>query len=162
MIPWDYDIDMALLKPDFDNAKAALESLDPNLYTLQDWSGALCPKTYLRVLVHKTNTLIDIYSYATNKEKRTIRYIYALDDSPYVPKKWKDREQHLMHDISIDMLFPLKKVSFDGIEAYVPGETEAWLHFKYGENLGPARLWNAEKNEYIKDEDHPYWKQSPL
>jgi len=162
VIPWDYDIDMALLEPDFDNAKAALSALDPDLYTVQDWSGALCPKTYLRVLVHKTMTLIDLYCYRINSEKRTVRYLYALEESPYVPKKWKDRERHLMVDISFDKLFPLKKAFFEGFEVNVPGKIEDWLHEKYGENLTPARLWDSVTEEYVKDEAHPYWKQSPV
>lgn len=162
VIPWDYDIDMALLEHDFDNAKVALSALDPKLYSVQDWSGALCPKTYLRVLVHKTMTLIDLYTYRINSEKRTVRYLYALEDSPYVPQKWKDRERHLMVDIPYEKLFPLKKAFFEGFEVNVPGQIEEWLHEKYGENLAPARLWDSILEEYVKDESHPYWKQSPI
>lgn len=162
VIPWDYDIDLAILEPDFDNAKAALSGLDPTLYSVQDWSGALCPKTYLRVFVHKTMTLIDIYCYRIDSEKRTVRYLYALEDSPYVAQKWKDRERHLMVDIPYEKLFPLKKIFFEGFEVNVPGSVEEWLHEKYGENLAPARLWDSLLEEYVKDECHPYWNQSPI
>lgn len=162
VIPWDYDIDMAILEPDFDNAQIALSQLDPKLYSVQDWSGALCPKTYLRILVHETMTLIDLYCYRINSEKRMVRYLYALEDSPYVSQKWKDREHHLMIDIPYETLFPLKTIFFEGFEVHVPCEIEGWLHEKYGENLAPARIWNPILQEYVKDADHPYWKQSPI
>jgi hypothetical protein len=38
-IPWDKDVDVSILMPDFQNAFNALKELDPEKYQVQDWSN---------------------------------------------------------------------------------------------------------------------------
>lgn len=162
VIAWDHDVDMSILKPDFENARKALSSLDRSLYELQDWSGDCCPGTYLRVLVKSNSSLIDIYTYDIDLEKNEVRYIYALEDSLFVPKKWKDRERKLTSPKPAAWLFPLKKICFDGAYVYVPNETEKWLQSKYGPDISPAKVWSVDKEMYLKVEGHPYWKNNTI
>ncbi len=162
LIAWDYDVDMSILQPDFENAKAALQELDPELYVLQDWSGSVSPRTYLRVFVKKNSSLIDIYTYNISPEKGTVNYIFSLEHSFFIPEKWKARERNLVHPKPISWLFPLKKTSFEGVEVYVPNQAEKWLQSKYGEDISPARTWDEKKQQYLKVEGHPYWEKSPI
>ena len=162
VIAWDHDVDMSILKPDFENAKKALSTLDRSLYELQDWSGDNCPGTYLRVLVKSNSSLIDLYTYDIDLEKQEVHYIYALEDSLFVPEKWKIRERKLATPKPAAWLFPLKKICFDGVHVYVPNEIEKWLQSKYGPDISPAKVWSEEKGMYLKVEGHPYWKNNAI
>jgi len=162
LIAWDYDVDLSILQADFENAKAALKELDPELYILQDWSGSDRPKSYLRVFVKENASLIDVYTYDISAEKGTVRYIFSLENSFFIPEKWKSRERKLMTPKPISWLFPLKKASFEGVEVYVPNQIEKWLQSKYGKDISPARIWDEKKQQYLKVEGHPYWETSPI
>lgn len=162
MIPWDFDVDISIIDRDFDNAYEALKQLDPHKFQIQDWSGRDCPKTLLKIYVRESNSAIDIYTYHIDVEKQQVAYNFSLENSPYLPQKWKVREQPFKTPVPIDVLFPLKKGMFEGKEVRVPGNIIAWLKSKYGKNLSPARVWNEELQDYEKILDHPYWKQSHI
>ena len=162
MIPWDFDIDLSILGCDFDSAFEALKALDPNEFQVQDWSGRDTPKSLLKVYVRKSRSAIDLYTYQVDLEKKEAHYLFALEHSPYLPKKWKVREQPFKTPVSLSTLFPLKKALFEGREVRVPHDIVGWLQSKYGENLSPARVWSDALQDYQKIEGHPYWKQSHI
>lgn len=158
IIPWDFDLDIAMLTDDFDNVFKILSKLDPAKYAVQDWSSRDRPKSYLKVYVKETGALIDLYNFQIDPEKQVIRSILSNENSIFLPESWKIRERRFILDTPISYVFPLKKAHFDGIEVFVPSETVKYLQQRYGENIGPAKLYNEVTGRYEKDLSHPYWK----
>lgn len=158
IIPWDFDLDIAILQKDFDNVFRVLSKLDGSKYKVQDWSSRDKPKTYLKVYVRETGLLIDIYNFEIDQEKQVLRSILSNENSIFLPESWKIRERRFVLDTPINYVFPLKKTIFDGIEVFVPNQTVSYLKQRYGENIEPAKVFNPMTNHYEKDLSHPYWK----
>lgn len=159
IIPWDLDLDIAILEPDYENVKRVLSKLDKKKFLVQDWSNRLVPKTYLRVYIRKTKEFIDIYHFAIDKEKKLIRFILSNESSSFLPKWWKIREGRFKIDTPFDHVFPLKLGDFDGLEVPVPNQTQKYLQSRYGDDLKPAKIYNEKTQKYEKDLTHSYWKQ---
>jgi hypothetical protein len=158
-IPWDWDVDIAILQPDFGNVRHVLSFLDPKKYSVQDWSSRDNPETYLKVYVKETDSLIDIYHFAVNAEDQTIQSILSNGESVFLPESWKIRERRFVIPTPFSFVFPLKKIDFDGIEAFIPANTKKYLQQRYGENIEPAKIYDASTGQYEKDLNHPYWKE---
>lgn len=158
VIPWDNDIDIALLLPDFENARRAFNRLDPSKYRVQDWSGRDFPNTFFKIYIRETGDMIDIYFYDIDPQKKQCTYIFALDKSLFFFDWWKEGERRFTKPVSFDKIFPLKRGTFDGIEVFIPGEPTAFLQRYYGENLAPARIYDTKTNRFEKDLSHPYWQ----
>lgn len=157
VIPWDKDLDLSVLVNDFQNVLNALRKLDPKKYVAQDWSSRGRPGSYIRVYVKKSRNHIDIYMNDIDPEVKTITYIIAHENSHFMATDWKERERIQKAPIPFDVVFPLKRGTFDGIDVPVPNQTERFLTYKYGPNLKPPRIYNPETGEYEKDLSHPYW-----
>ncbi|MES2272705.1 MAG: LicD family protein [Chlamydiota bacterium] len=160
IIPWDYDIDIAVLLPDFDNVRRALSTLDSKKYAVQDWSSREHPDSYLKIFIRETGLMIDIYHFAINPISKEISYIFSLENNLFFPEWWKIRERRCKAPISFDAVFPLKKALFDGIEVWVPNDPKKFLQRYYGENLAPARVYDPKTCCYEKDLTHPYWQKA--
>lgn len=161
IIPWDWDIDLAILQPDFDNVKNVLTAnLDSEKYIVQDWSSRDKPKTYLKVYVKATGTLIDIYHFAIDAKNQSIYSILSNGDCIFLTESWKIRERRFTIPTSFDIVFPLKKATFDGIEVFVPAKTKEYLQQRYGENIEPVKIYDEKTGRYEKDLSHPYWQRA--
>lgn len=158
IIPWDNDLDIAVLAEDFENVMHALNALDPSKYVAQDWSSRTQPETYIRVYVKETRNHLDIYHMKTDPEERTLTTILAHEDSDWMAEDWKARERMQITPYPYEVIFPLKKADFDGIEVPVPNNTVAYLQGKYGENLNPVKIYDGDTGQYEKDLSHPYWE----
>lgn len=159
VIPWDEDVDLAILAPDFDNVKRALNALDRRKYAVQDWSSRDKQKSYLKVYVKRTHALIDIYVYSINTQNNTLAYILSNEDNIFLTERWRARERKYKEAVPFDMIFPVKMAQFDNFNIPVPNQTEAYLKVRYGENIGPVRLYNEHSGRYEKDLTHPYWNE---
>lgn len=159
-IPWDEDIDIAVLLPDFENVCHALRRLDPKKYMVQDWSSRDFPNSYIKVFIRKSRTLIDIYHFAIDPEKKEICYILSLENCLFFPEWCKIRERRFKVPVAFDTIFPLKKANFDGIDIFVPNNAKKYLQQFYGENLDPVKIYNPKTGEYEKDLTHPYWQRA--
>lgn len=157
-IPWDDDIDLGILQEDFDNAKNALMQLDPARYVVQDWSGRDKPKSYLKVYDRKSNALIDLYNFRIDPRAHQVCLVFSNENSIFLSKNWKTREGRYVLPTSFDIVFPLRKAIFDGVEIYVPNQTKKYLQMRYGENLNPSKIYDPNTGKYEKDLSHPYWK----
>ena len=157
IIPWDHDIDLAVIVDDFDNVMNALKGLDKHKYVVQDWSGRSRPKTYIRVYVKETRNHIDIYHNKIDPVAKTLTNILSYEESLFLPESWKIRERMFGKPVPFEDVFPLKKAFFDGMELPVPGDIEKYLKSKYGPDLSPVRVYNKEKDAYEKNLAHPYW-----
>lgn len=160
IIPWDNDLDLAILEPDFENMKHALNALDPSLYLVEDWSSRMHPNTYVRVYIRSTRQYIDVYTYAIHPDSKTIQYICSNVDNMFMREGWKINERRYMVETPFDVVFPLRLADFDGIEVPVPNQTEKYLQMRYGENLAPVKTYNVESGVYEKDLSHPYWQRA--
>lgn len=159
-IPWDWDIDIAVLLPDFQNVLHALNRLDPNQYMVQDWSSRDHPDSFIKVYLKETGTLIDIYHFAIDPEKKELSYIFSLETNMFFPEWFKIRERRFKAPVSFNTVFPLKKALFDGVEVFVPNDTKTYLQRYYGENLNPAKIYDPVTANYEKDLSHPYWQRA--
>lgn len=157
VIPWDNDLDLSALVNDFQNILNLLRNLDPKKYVAQDWSSRGRPGSYIRVYVKESRNHIDIYMNDIDPEKKTITYIVAHENSNFMATGWKERECIQKTPIPFEVIFPLKKGTFDGIDIPVPNQTARFLTYKYGPNLNPPRIYNPATGEYEKDLSHPYW-----
>jgi phosphorylcholine metabolism protein LicD len=157
-IPWDGDVDIGILQPDFDNVMHALNGLDKTKYQVQDWSNRCNPKTYIRVYIYENRNFIDIYHFKIDPEKKIITSICSNVDSSFMVESWKTRERRFLVPTPYETVFPLKKAYFDGIEVNVPHRTKEYLQARYGENIGPVKLYNEVTGLYEKDLSHPYWQ----
>lgn len=160
MIPWDHDADMAILQDDFDNVLRALNDLDKEKYIVMDWSSRDIPKSLLKVFVKKTQKMIDIYQFKADPDKKTVQLIFYYEKHNFFPQWWKDRELPFQTPFSYETVFPLKKATFDGIEVFVPNQTEKYLQTFYGENISPVKIYDEKTCEYEKDLSHPYWERA--
>lgn len=160
VIPWDADIDLSILEIDFENARKALNRLDKIKYIVQDWSGRDNPNTYFKIYLRKSGHLIDIDCYAIDKENKTLSCIFSMENNIFCFEWWKIRERRFKQAIPFETLFPLKKAFFDGIEVFVPNQTQPFLQRYYGENLAPAKIYTPITNRFEKDLSHPYWQRA--
>lgn len=159
VIPWDGDVDMAILAPDFQNALNALNQLDPEKYQVQDWSNRSLPGTYIRVYIKENRNHLDIYHFSIEPEQKTVTSILSNESSPFMPESWKIRERRMLFPTPYEVIFPLRKTNFDGIEVCVPNQTLLYLQQRYGENIDPPKVYNENTCEYEKDLSHPYWQR---
>jgi hypothetical protein len=159
VIPWDWDLDIAILAPDFDHVRRLLTAfLDAGRFGVQDWSGRDKPGSYLKVFVKGTDTLIDIYHFAIDAEKKEISSIFSNEESPFFPASMKIRERRYCVPTPFHVVFPLKRGMLDGIEVPVPNQTKRYLQYRYGENIEPAKIYDPITGNYEKDLSHPYWQ----
>ena len=157
IIPWDNDLDLAIIDADFDNVMHALKELDPTKYTVQDWSNRCHPKTYIRVYIKSSRNHIDLYTNVIDKENQTLTHILSYGESNFMAESWKIRERMFSKPVPFDVIFPLKKAHFDGIDIPVPNQTRVYLTYKYGPNIEPVKVYNEKTDDYEKDLSHPYW-----
>ncbi len=157
-IPWDNDVDLGILAPDFDNVIHALNALDKKKYHVQDWSNRCLPKTYIRVYIRENRNYLDIYHFAINPELKQIASIVSNEGSAFLPKSWKIRERRTACPSAYETVFPLRKGVFDGVEIYMPNQTKKYLQERYGENINPAKIYNEASGKYENDTTHPYWE----
>lgn len=162
IIPWDYDIDIGILALDFENVRKVLGRLDKTKYLVQDWSGRNFPDTFLKIYIRESDDLIDVYCYAVDEEKRELSYILSIEDSLFFPEQYKKDEARYKVPVSFDVVFPLKRGHFDGLEIAVPADTKAFLqrYPHYGQNLAPVKILNPLTNQFEKDPSHPYWQHA--
>jgi phosphorylcholine metabolism protein LicD len=158
VIPWDNDIDIAILQPDSDNVRRALNNLDSKKYAILDWSSRDKPKTYLKVYAKGTDVLIDLYHYEIYEDQHAINYILSNENNIFMSDHWREREREYKKPIPYDMIFPLKRGMFDGIEVMVPNKIVEYLQLRYGENLDPVKIYNEKTDQYENDMSHPFWK----
>lgn len=159
-IPWDADIDMAVLLDDFDNVRCALNRLDPEKYLVQDWSTRERPNSFIKVYIRESGTMIDIYHFKIVPETRQLHYVFSLETHMFFPEWFKIRERRYKAPVAFETVFPLKKTLFDGIEVFIPNDTRKYLQRCYGENLDPAKVYDPSTGKYEKDLTHPYWQRA--
>jgi len=158
VIPWDRDIDLAVLAPDFDNVIHALNALDEKKYQIQDWSNRSRPKTYIRVYLRENGNHLDIYHFKLHPETQQLSSILSNEESVFLPESWKILERRFTCRSDYETIFPLRKGTFDGIEVYLPHHTKKYLQERYGENIDPVKIYNEISGKYEKNLEHPYWQ----
>ena len=160
VIPWDDDIDIAILVDDFENVRRALNRLDPMKYQVQDWSSRSFPDTFFKIYSKSSGAMIDVLCFKIDPQKRELSCIFSLDEAIFFPEWFKIRERRFVAPASFSTLFPLKKATFDGVEVFVPNQTEEYLQRVYGKNLEPVKIYNPQSGRFENDLSHPYWQKA--
>lgn len=160
VIPWDEDIDIAILQPDSENVRRALNNLDQHKYLVQNWSARDEPNSWYKIFIRETGSTLDIYHFQVLPERKQIALIFSYDNHFFFPEWWKIRERRFKVPVAFNIVFPLKKADFDGVEVFVPNNTEKYLERYYGKNLDPAKVYNPKTGLYEKDLTHPYWQKA--
>lgn len=160
VIPWDFDVDIAILEPDFENVYQLLKKMDSKKYRVFDVSGRDHPMSLLRVVVlNHPDKEIDIYVYRIDGEKKTLNFILSQENHIFLNQSWKIRERPFKAPVRFEIVFPLKRALFDGIEVFVPSQIVPYLTRVYGEDLRAAKKYNSKTGKYEKDESHSYWNR---
>jgi len=133
MIPWDHDLDVAILLPDLDKLTKAAEEHLPEGFMYRP-SKQVARLQYDKIYV-------DIYPYFDNGDriKLCANAVVSINSNRSVPK---------------EIVFPTKKIAFHSIEANVPAQSEKYLKHQYGNYekfpSSPHPLCNIDKKrEYI-------------
>lgn len=152
MIPWDHDIDVAVLDPDMPKVYQTLKTkLDPEKYSIQDWSVQSRPCSFLKVFIKGTHDFIDIYPNTYNPETDTIHHKYAYRDHMFTVQKAKEQGKKYEEDgFPAAHIFPLRPCTFDGVETYVPNRLKECLEQQYGD-ISPCRQYKDGKWVPIKN-----------
>jgi hypothetical protein len=162
MIPWDYDVDLSILRIDHKNAMNLLkQGLDSEKYEVLNWSSLDSPGSYIRVYVKElagmpSGAYVDLYEYEINEADNTVQYLYGFQDSPFVPQLYKNRELLHTKPLNFNVVFPLKQARLGELTLRAPNNTKALLESGYGD-IRPAKIWNPETKQFEKVADHPYW-----
>ena len=159
MIPWDHDADIGVLHIDTPKMYELLKAgLDPEKYSITDWSVPSRPNSVFKVRINATGKQIDIYTYSYDSEKKTVQLNYAYDEALLTPAHMKKqyREEASAVRTEADM-FPLSTGKFNGIECPVPRNLEKYLHGYYGTNLSSCREYNRETGAWERL-DHEYYR----
>ncbi|HSX10370.1 MAG TPA: LicD family protein [Chlamydiales bacterium] len=160
VVPWDGDIDLAVLIDDFENVRSTLNQLDPSKYLVQDWSTRDHPNSYIKVFIRESGTMIDIYHFNILPESKELQFIFSLESNMFFPEWFKVRERRFKAPVAFDTVFPLKEAQFDGIKVFVPHDTKKYLQRIYGDNLDPVKVYDPSTGHYEKDLSHPYWQRA--
>lgn len=155
-MPYDHNIDIGILDIDHRNVRNILNRLDPEKYMVQDWSPFGKPGSLLRLYIRETNSYITFHHYHADPTTREVKYDFCYAGS-HLPEGEKKRQEMYERPWSFDDVFPLRKVSFDGLSLRVPAQLERVLKVRYGDDLSPPYEYDAEKKSYTKKEGHPYF-----
>lgn len=160
MIPRDEDVDFSILAPDHNAVLKLLKSkLPKDKYRVMDFSPASNRNSLIKVELLESGMLVDLYHYEIDDEKGTVTFNFSHIHERFLPEEARKREiPHTKNHVLFDSVFPLRPASFDGLEVYVPNNTEDWLKLIYGEDLTPCHKFDPEKGDYVRDPDHPYWQ----
>jgi phosphorylcholine metabolism protein LicD len=128
MIPWDIDIDLAILKDEnFDNKintlKSELKKIDCKLI----WY----PIGY-RIICKKTRSFIDLYLYH--------------DSGDFLESELYTRIAYKNHQFQKNQTFPLKKDTFEGVKLNISYDGIGWLKKVYGKDVFEKKIINQGKN----------------
>jgi LPS biosynthesis protein len=110
-IPWDDDVDVAIIYQDMPKLEAIAESVFPEGFEF-------IPSNEIARLKYNGVT-VDIFPYSDNGDRIKARY-----HSVNFP--------HCNRSIPKEIVFPVVTMQFDGVEAKVPRETDTYLRFQFG------------------------------
>ena len=166
MIPHDYDLDLVILEEDVHEVWRNRHKL-PSDVVLDNVGSA---DQSCRVWVTDDNSIP--FDPSSKSAKKLGAYKTTLPPKPksgpvFVWEACIDiqtyrREQDGWHNnynlnglnlgataFPNDVIFPLQKTQFEGMEVYIPNNAEKWLELNYG-YLGEDAVWDAETSKYKK------------
>jgi phosphorylcholine metabolism protein LicD len=138
-IPWDDDIDLVILKED-ETFDKRLKNVDTKL-RLYDMKLSDTPFGYA----------VDNIDHSVKGNKAYIDlFIFSNKDGI-----WKGNDWAVSHfkneEFTDEMLFPIKKGIFEGVEVNIPNDSIGWLKQSYGKNcLTQARYTHIHHGNYFE------------
>ena len=164
MIPHDYDLDLAILEEDMQKVWKNRHKL-PSDVVLDNVGSADQSET-----IWVTDDVSIPFDPASKSAKKLGAYKTTLPPKPkdgpvFVweacidiqtyrrePDGWHNNYNLNGLDLGAtafpdDVIFPLVKTSFEGMDVYMPNKAERWLELNYG-YLGEDAVWDAETSKY--------------
>ncbi|MCH9612205.1 MAG: hypothetical protein S4CHLAM102_06900 [Chlamydiia bacterium] len=131
-------ISIGILQNDSDNVMRLLKQLDPDKYTVQDWSSYSSPKSYLKLYVKKSKSYINIYHYAINEPTATINYLFSHEKTGL--HRYAEHKNRLQAKAPhpYNRIFPLKTTTLNGIQVRIPSDLKTFLESTHTDSL-PAK-----------------------
>ena len=130
-IPWDGDVDLVVNEHDYDKFKSIIQSELPNTMWFQNYEiDKHYPKTH--VVAGKIRDLNSCYIEHTNNGHTQVHNGLQIDILLYNKdneKIFSDKNEPLM---TIDDIYPLKRVPFEDFSVYIMNNSEKYLDKKFG------------------------------
>ena len=166
MIPHDYDLDLVILEEDvrevwrnrhklpsdvvLDNVGSADQSC--RVWVTDDYSIPFDPssKSAKKLGAYKTTL--------PPKPKSGPVFVWeaCIDIQTYRREQDGWHNNYNLNGLNLgatafpnNVIFPLQKTQFEGMEVYIPNNAERWLELNYG-YLGEDAVWDAETSKYKK------------
>ncbi len=115
IIPWDDDVDVSMSKSEFDKLAELMKNEDLNEVCYIPFYGDMIARF---IFVNDTGAFLDIYCYDEFSDRLSSRCHF--ENKAYraaIPR---------------NIIFPLSKVRFEGMEVNAPADCDSYLRIKYG------------------------------
>jgi hypothetical protein len=164
MIPHDYDLDISVMEEDLQKVWRNRHKI-PNDVVLDNVGSG--DQTEFIWVTDDTSIPFDpalksakkLGAYRTTlppkpKDGPVFVWEACVDIQTYRKEKDGCHHNYNMNGLNLgatafpeDVIFPVIKSSFEGIDVYVPNKAERWLELNYG-YLGEDAVWDAETSKY--------------
>lgn len=156
-LPWDGDMDIAMIDTDFDLFKQHADELSPTTWLQTQQTDKHYPyRNYYK--------LRDLNSHYINYTPKNCHYglmidIFTFKKGTIVKPTWYPYTHYVRGDTTVDYaydtIFPLKETAFDDILVYMPNNPEQVIKQCYEELYVPP-LKNRRPHEGLMISDRPH------
>ncbi len=138
-IPWDDDIDLLILKED-DALEERLKRLDEKL---KNHNMYLKDAPFGYAVNNKDHSIVGNKAYID-------LFIFEKEGNVWIGNEWA-RTTFKNEEFTDEMLFPIKKGLFEGIEVNIPNDSIGWLKQNYGnDSLTTAKLTHIHQANLVE------------
>jgi len=152
IITQDYDVDIGILKEDFD---VLYNNIGEYIQDLENIQVIYFPKKKLQIMETITGLTMDIFVFGISNDHKTIKRIKYPNWYAYI------FTNQCMNNFPIDWVLPLKPTTFLGKPVYIPNQTDVFLKCFYGEDyMTPDFHCDQDGNNCVKNKKYEHLMQN--